>query len=241
MGEGRSHHPERNASYWKKAADGSALPYLDKITYRPITDETVRLTNLRSGDRDIDFAVLKTSTNFAFQETTSISFNSMYFNTSVEPFDKKELRQAIAAVIDRDQLIKTILFGTQKRAYGPIPPSSWAYDAAFTPPAPDLAKAKTLLQAGGKPDGFAFEFKVGAGSPTTIQLAQLLEDQLAKANSTVNITQLEAAKIATDAAGQFPGFARRLERAHRARWQHLQPDAWRGQPERESLQQRPGE
>jgi len=196
---------ERNTAYWKKAADGSALPYLDKITYRPITDETVRLTNLRSGDLDVDFAVpakdyatVKSGGEFGFQETTAVSFSSLYFNTATEPFNKKELRQALAYLIDRDQISKTVFFGTQKIAYGPVPPSSWAYDSAFTPYSVDVAKAKSLLQAGGKPDGFTFEFKVGAGSPTKIQLAQLLKDQFAKANITMNIAQLEAAKIATD-------------------------------------------
>ena len=42
VGQGRPHHPDPNENYWRKDAAGSALPYLDKITYRPITDETVR-------------------------------------------------------------------------------------------------------------------------------------------------------------------------------------------------------
>ncbi len=214
---------ERNATYWKKGADGQPLPYLDKITYRPITDETVRLTNLKTGDLDVDFnipakdnASVKAGTELVLQETPALSFNSIYFNTEAEPFNKKEFRQAVAYLIDRDQLVKTAFFNVPKPAFGPIPPSSWAYDPAFKPYAVDVAKAKALLTAGGKPDGFSFEMKVAAGSPTTLTLTQLLKDQLAKANIVMNITQLEAAKIATDTQqgnfqGAFYGWSGRID------------------------------
>ena len=36
--------------YWKKGADGQALPYFDKIQYRLIIDDSVRLLELRSGN-----------------------------------------------------------------------------------------------------------------------------------------------------------------------------------------------
>jgi peptide/nickel transport system substrate-binding protein len=202
---------ERNTSYWKKGADGQTLPYLDKITYRAITDETVRLTNLKTGDLDADFnvpakdyATTKSSNEFTFQEAVGLSFNSIYVNTQAEPFNKKEFRQAIAYLLDRDQIVKTIFFDLQKVGYGPIPPTSWAYDSSFKPYSVDVNKAKELLKAGGKPDGFTFEMKIGAGNPVTLQLTQLIKDQLAKAGIIMNITQLEAAKTATDAqAGNF--------------------------------------
>ena len=41
---------EKNPEYWKKGADGQPLPYLDKLTYRLIIDDSVRLLELRSGN-----------------------------------------------------------------------------------------------------------------------------------------------------------------------------------------------
>ena len=204
---------EKNPTYWKKGADNNPLPYLDKLIYRPINDETVRLTNLKTGDLDADFNIpakdygsTKQSSELVLRETTALSFNSMYFNTSKEPFSKKEFRQAIGFLIDRAQITKTVFFDVQKVGYGPIPPSSWAYDKEFAPYKVDVAKAKELLKAGGKPEGFAFEMKIGAGSPTTLQLTQLVKDQLALAGITMNIVQQEGAKIATDTqAGNFEG------------------------------------
>jgi len=34
---------EKNPEYWRKGADGQALPYLDKVIYRLAIDDSVRL------------------------------------------------------------------------------------------------------------------------------------------------------------------------------------------------------
>src|SRR5206468_10449390 len=39
---------EKNPNWWGKDKDGSKLPYLDKITIKPITNSDVRLTNVRT-------------------------------------------------------------------------------------------------------------------------------------------------------------------------------------------------
>lgn len=195
----------RNDNYWRKDSTGNQLPYLDKVTYRPITDETVSLTNLKTGDLDIsfvvpakDYASLKTGNELALKEMPGLSFASIELNTQSDPFRTKELRQAVAEALDREQILKTVFFGIGQVAYGPIPPPSWAYDPTFKPYSGSADKAKEYLKAGGKAEGFTFEMKISSGSPTTTQLAQLMKDQLAKANITMNITQLEFTKIVDD-------------------------------------------
>ncbi len=127
-----------------------------------------------------------------------MSYNSFEFNTTTEPFNKKELRQAVSEAIDRAQINKTIFFGVRQVGYGPIPPSSWAFDANLKPYSGDANKAKEYLKAGGKPDGFTFDLKITAGSPQATQFAQLVKDQVAKAGITMNIVQLENAKAEAD-------------------------------------------
>ncbi len=196
---------ERNPNYWKKDASGASLPYIDKLIYRPIVDETVLLTNLKTGDLDVyytvpgkDYASVKGGSELVLQETPGLSYNSFEFNTTTEPFNKKELRQAVSEAIDRAQINKTVFFGVRQVGYGPIPPSSWAFDANLKPYAGDVNKAKEYLKAGGKPDGFAFDMKITAGSPQATQFAQLIKDQVAKAGITMNIVQLENAKAEAD-------------------------------------------
>lgn len=202
---------ERNPTYWKKDASGTQLPYLDKIVWRIITDETVRLTNMKTGDLEAtylippkDVASLKNASDLVYREAPGLSFESFEFNTQKEPFNKKELRQAVAELMDRDQINKTVYFGVLQPGFGPIPPSSWAFDASLKPFTVNVAKAKEYLKAGGKPDGFTFEYLGASGSPLTVQLLQLVKDQVAKAGITMTIQLEDGAKAANDTqAGAF--------------------------------------
>ncbi len=202
---------ERNANYWKKDAGGTALPYLDKITYRPIADATVLLANIQTGDLDAlysisgkDVAGVKSGNALTFKDSAGIGFSSFQFNAAKEPFNKKEFRQAFAEAIDRDQILKTVNFGVGQTAQGPIQPSSWAYDANFKPYGGNVDKAKEYLKAGGSPGGFPCELLIASGSPTTTQLAQLVKDQMAKVGIIVTIVQQEGAKQSADQmAGNF--------------------------------------
>jgi peptide/nickel transport system substrate-binding protein len=196
---------ERNPNYWKKDASGNQLPYLDKVTIRPIVDETVALTNVKTGDIDIgfvvpakDYASVKAGKELVLQETPGLGYASIVINTQAEPFNKKELRQAFAEALDRDQIMKTVFFGVGKPAFGPIAPPSWAFDDTFKPYGANIAKAKEYLKAGGKPDGFTCEMKITAGSPTTTQLAQLMKDQVAKAGIIMNLVQLDFPTLVAD-------------------------------------------
>ncbi len=196
---------ERNPNYWKKDSAGTSLPYVDKVIYRPFPDETVALTNMKTGDADVSFIVpakdymsTKSGGELVLKDTPGLGFASVELNTQSEPFNKKELRQAFAEAINRDELLKTVFFGTGQPSYGPYPPVSFAGDASFKPYTGSADKAKSYLMAGGKPMGFTFEMKIASNSPTTTQLAQLMKDQLAKAGITMNITQLEFTKVVQD-------------------------------------------
>jgi peptide/nickel transport system substrate-binding protein len=202
---------DRNPNYWKKDASGAQLPYLDRITYRPIADATVLLANAKTGDLDAmytiagkDVASVKSGSELVFKEAPGIGFSSFQFNTAKEPFNKKEFRQAFAEALDRDQILKTVNFGVGQAGQGPIQPSSWAFDPNFKPYGGNIDKAKQYLQAGGSPSGFSCELLIASGSPTTTQLAQLVKDQVAKAGINLTITQEEGAKQSADQmAGNF--------------------------------------
>jgi peptide/nickel transport system substrate-binding protein len=196
---------DRNPNYWKKDASGTQLPYLDKVIFRPITDETVLLTNIKTGDLDAlyvvspkDVASIKSDSNLVLRTTPGLNFNGIEFNTQKEPFNKKELRQALAEAIDRDQINKTVNFGTWIVGQGPISPSSWAFSPDLKPYTGSAAKAKDFLKAGGKPDGFTFDYESSSGSPIQQQYLQLLKDQLSKAGITMNIVLYEAVRVQED-------------------------------------------
>ena len=73
---------EKFADYW----DAANFNY-DKITFIPISDSTVRLANLRSGDLDIieriapsDVETVKGDTDLAFYPVTGTGYQALTFN-----------------------------------------------------------------------------------------------------------------------------------------------------------------
>src|SRR5882762_3008245 len=78
---------EKNPTWWGKDTDGSKLPYLDKITVRPIIDADVRLTNLRTGNAQVingvsgkDVPAIKADTSLNYQDVGSFSWDSLIPN-----------------------------------------------------------------------------------------------------------------------------------------------------------------
>jgi peptide/nickel transport system substrate-binding protein len=192
----------KNPTWWGKDKDGSKLPYLDKITIKPITSSDVRLTNVKTGDAQVmnnvagkDVAGVKLESTLQYQEKPAYSFDSMIPNRK-EGFVFSDARyvKAVAMAMDRKEILDKVRFGVGAMGYGPIAPTHFAYDANFKPfEKPDPDGAKKLIQEAGKP--LSFEFLVSSGDAVTLQLAQLIQAQLQKASIDAQIVQLEFAQI----------------------------------------------
>ncbi|MDI3340525.1 MAG: ABC transporter substrate-binding protein [Sphaerobacter sp.] len=183
---------KRNENYWQEG-----LPYLDQVTYKPVTDATVRLTSLRTNEVQMvdaisakDVEATKNDPSLVYSEVAGLAFQYISLNSSKPPFDKKELRQAVAWTIDREAIINAIFFGIGHPAQTPIPPSSWAYDESVQVYHQDYDKAKELLAAGGAPDGFEFTMLV-TNTPDAIQLAEAYRAQMAAVGINAKLELLE--------------------------------------------------
>jgi peptide/nickel transport system substrate-binding protein len=191
---------EKNPDWWGKDKDGSKLPYLDKITVRIITDADVALTNLRTGQAQIinringkDVPVVKTDTTLTYQQVGSFSWNSMVPNEAPTfIFSERRYVKAVAMAIDRDEILnKGPAQGIGLVGWGPISPAHFAFDPSFKPwPKADPEGAKKLVAEVGK-GPLKFELLVPSGDPATLQTAQLIQSELAKAEITMDLkTQL---------------------------------------------------
>lgn len=191
---------DRNPDWWGKDAAGNKLPFLDKIIVKPITDADVRLTNLRTGNAQIlnlingkDVPAVKADSSLTYLEVGSFSWNSLIPNeTSGFIFNEKRYVKAVAMAIDRDEILaKGPAQGVGIAGWGPISPAHFAWDSAFKPyPKADIEGAKKLVSDVGK-GPLKFELLVSSGDAAILQLAQLIQAQLAKADITADIkTQL---------------------------------------------------
>jgi peptide/nickel transport system substrate-binding protein len=190
---------ERNPDWWGKDAQGNKLPFLDKIIVKPILDGDVRLTNLGTGQAQVlnnvagqDVPTVKSDPTLTYLETGSFAWSSMIPNEAPGyVFNEKRYVKAVAMAIDRQELLdKGPTQGVGIVGFGPIAPAHFAYDANFKPwPKADIEGAKKLITEVGKP--LEFELLVSSGDAAILQLAQLIQAQLLKADIKANIkTQL---------------------------------------------------
>ena len=149
---------EKNPEYWKKGADGQPLPYLDKLTYRLIIDDSVRLLELKSGNAHFteliqgkDIAGIKTEPTLTVVESqvSGNNYRVIFDSTNPEsPFRNLKLRQAMLYALDREAMAKTLGFASGISRKYLLPKGSLAYDETEKVPfyAFDKAKAEALVK-----------------------------------------------------------------------------------------------
>jgi len=103
------------------------------------------------------------------------------------PFDDVRVRQAMKLVVDRQEVLDTVLLG-----YGFLAndnPIALSSADAFSPdPIPrDVEKAKQLLAEAGYPNGLTVDLYTGGIATGTIALAQVYQQMAADAGITVNV------------------------------------------------------
>ena len=148
---------ERNPDYWQMGADGKPLPYLDKITYRLIVDDSVRLLNLKSGDLQFteliqgkDIAGIKSESGLTLvqSETSGNNYRMIFDSTNKDnPFVKQAgLRKAMLFALDRDAMLQTLGFGAGSVRNCLMPKGSFAYPDNVPFYTYDKAKATQLVK-----------------------------------------------------------------------------------------------
>ncbi|CUB00884.1 ABC transporter substrate-binding protein [Pannonibacter indicus] len=192
---------EKFQDYWNKDN-----VFIDKVTYLPIPDSTVRLANLQSGDLDMierlaptDAAAVKANAKLTYADVVNIGYMALYVNIANgpradNPFGKdKRLRQAFSLAIDRDALNQIVYEGTAVGGNQPFPPNSPWFNAALPVPARDVEKAKELMQEAGY-DRVPIELQV-ANNPVAQQMMQVVQSMVAEAGFDVSLKSTEFATL----------------------------------------------
>jgi peptide/nickel transport system substrate-binding protein len=195
---------KRNESYWNKERG----PYLDRVRYRPIPDDTVKLQSLLSGEIDVmdyvqprDVAAVKADRNVVVVDVPSLADFAYQLNHTRPPFNTKALRQALAYSLDLEQIVKGVWLDVGVPANGPIPPTSWAYDKSIAPIKRDLVKARAKLAEGGQPGGFTFTMTTN-NLPINIQEAEVIQAQVREVGIGMKIKLVDSATLLSDGNGR---------------------------------------
>lgn len=195
------------ANYWNAAE----YP-IEAIDFIAITDATVKLANLRSGDLDMierlaptDVPDVEADANLTFVPVTGLGYGSIRINTNNGERAKgplgsdKRVRQAFQLAIGRDVVNEVVGNGIFPPAQQPFPPSSPFYSDKFPVTARDVEKAKALLAEAGVPNP-SFEFAFGTGSANQ-QLAELIQAMAAEAGFAIQLRATEFAAMQTEMEG----------------------------------------
>jgi peptide/nickel transport system substrate-binding protein len=158
---------KRFEHYWEfDEATGDRLPYLEGYRGVKIVDPNVRWTALRSGELETSYtpplnvlakAILEKPLPGIFVDFESVGNGWIWLNTSKPPFNDKRVRQALAYVLDKKNLMKSVFWGLGET----VNEQPFSNRSRFYIPVKErernVAKAKQLLAEAGYRNGFKTE------------------------------------------------------------------------------------
>jgi peptide/nickel transport system substrate-binding protein len=217
----------KNPNYWDKEKIGGVdykLPFVDKITYRVIKDETTLVTSLRTAKLDVLETVRWSNADELKKSAPKIQWSRRLSNggqfvalrMDQKPFDDIRVRRALNLAVNKNEIVKSYYGGNAELLAWPMHPT---YTGYFEPleEMPDgvkelftynPAKAKQLLAEAGYPNGFAFKVQTNS-SNTEGDLLQMVAAYLDKVGVKMEIQTLEyaayfsAMMTKTNAPGYF--------------------------------------
>ncbi len=141
-----------NPTYWGGA------PKVKNFTMAIIKDDDIRATRLRAGD--LDGAVLPPDLAATFASdkgkktlsATTFDYRDVTLPSAHPVTGDRAVRRALDVAVDRPAMVKGILSGAGKPAYGPVPTDS-PWFAKGTERPRDLKKAARILDAAGWKQG----------------------------------------------------------------------------------------
>jgi peptide/nickel transport system substrate-binding protein len=188
----------KNPDYWRKDAQGRQLPYMDRIEWPMVADESASALQLQSGAIDVKANTPFQGAQALFNDPTlrvdaykSTGLRALNMNNTMKPFTDPKVRQALALCLDRDAINQALFDGKSTAGYDSF------FNSDVYPNMPqnavrsqDHEKAKALLAEAGYPDGVEVTLTT-MGYLEVPQFAQLIKAQCAPAGIDVKIEQID--------------------------------------------------
>lgn len=181
-----------------------------RVTFLPIPDSTVRLSNLRAGGLDIlermnpsDAEQVKADKSLQFANVSGLGYQQFYFNVAngkraeTNPFTDARVRRAFELSLDRNVINEVVGGGIFTPANQPFPPASPYHSDKFPMPARDVDKAKALLKEAGREQVKA-ELAFG-NNTTTSAIAEIVQAMAAEAGFQLSLRPTEYAALLSEA------------------------------------------
>ena len=191
---------EKFADYWDKDH-----VFVDKITYLPIVDSTVRLANLKSGGLDLierplatDIKAIRDDKKLRLSKAVSLGYVGLTMNLANGPKADNPLarnpkvREAFELSLDRDAINQVVFNGEFVPGNQWVSPQNPYYQEKFAIPRRDVAKAKALLKEAGVTTPLSLDFMVPNGVEFR-SVAEVVQSMAAEAGFDLKIRLTEFA------------------------------------------------
>jgi peptide/nickel transport system substrate-binding protein len=196
----------RNERYYEKGK-----PYLEKVIFKIIPDQTTLLTQLKSGEIDCMemippgemHDIAEHHPELAIYDFPTRAYNYIGWNASKPFFSSPRVRRALTMAIDRDLINENIYYGFARECTSPLPPIIWAYNPNIKPIPYDTAGARRLLAEEGFRDtngdgwidknGKRFEFDLitNHGNQLRSDILVTVQEMLRNVGIKVNASAIE--------------------------------------------------
>ena len=148
---------EANKDYWDKAKG----PYLDRLIFRVIPENSVRFLELKAGTIHMcefpnaaDIPMAKKDPKLQVISQPGMNIGYLGFNLKKDLWGKNlNLRKAIAHAINRKAIVDNIYQGMGEVAKNGIPPTMWGYNKDVPGYQYNVELAKKYLADAGYPEG----------------------------------------------------------------------------------------
>jgi peptide/nickel transport system substrate-binding protein len=202
----------RNPHYWRPG-----YPYLDQVTYRPISQADSRASALEAGNIDIMHTdVPEVILQFRDNDTYNYIDDSQHIvgepdmdfimcNLSADPVSNIKVRQAMAMAISSKAYSKIVDLGVDAPCNQPFVAGSPYYAPDSGYPAYDPTKAAALVKEVETETGKKVAFGlISTPDASSVKSAEYLQARLQAVGMEVTLTQVvEATEINEALAGQY--------------------------------------
>lgn len=194
---------ESYSGYWQGVAE------IKNIIFRVIPDDLTRVLELKKGGIDMLVNAVPPDSVSSLEHDRHVriimghgnNYEYLGFNINDPVLRIKAVRQAIAYAINRQDIIRYVLFNQAEPAAGILPPWNLAYNPDLKQYTYDPSKAGQLLDHAGFPEKHGYRFTLDyktSNNPLSIRVAQAIAYNLGQVGIRVNLRSYEWATFYND-------------------------------------------
>jgi peptide/nickel transport system substrate-binding protein len=185
---------KKNASYWQ-----AGKPALDSVTWKVVPNDNARAIQLQAGQAQINeappfstLAQITATPKLQVDMFPSTRTDYLMMNQTKTPYADVHVRRAISYAIDRQALVKNILFGHGTPANSFMMPSTPYYDKNCQGIQYDMDKARAEMKLSSVPGGFTTTYLAMSGDSVDAAISQILQASLKDLGINMQIQNVDA-------------------------------------------------